>query len=87
MREIFKVIIQTSVATVSTSRREMLERFCIGELKQDECSEYMSIDYQDSGKEDFYITLKRRVENHFRKMKVCKSSLRCCLLIYVSCSI
>lgn len=53
--------------------RKMLERYCIGEFKQaavDECPESASISYGNAGKEDFYLTLKKRVESHFRKMKV-----------------
>eukprot|EP00250_Pteridium_aquilinum_P004280 c14504_g1_i1 orf=313-1734(+) len=50
--------------------RNMLERYCIGALKHDKDSELVSINYEQAGKEDFYLTLKKRVESHFKKMKV-----------------
>lgn len=53
--------------------RKLLERYCIGVLKQgavDQGSELVSINYEDAGREDFYLTLKKRVENHFRTSKV-----------------
>lgn len=53
--------------------RKMLARYCIGELKEpgvDECIKSFAIAYECAGKEDFYLTLKQRVETYFKEMKV-----------------
>lgn len=53
--------------------RKMLDRYCIGSLKLggvEQDSGVLSINYKHAGEEDFYLTLKKRVEDQFRKMKV-----------------
>ncbi|KAH7301141.1 hypothetical protein KP509_23G014300 [Ceratopteris richardii] len=52
--------------------RKLLERYCIGSLKLGEnpYADVGSVQYKNSGGEDFYLTLKSRVENYFRMMKV-----------------
>ena len=51
----------------------MLARFYIGELEITpgiEYKDFTSLEYDSTGKEDFYITLKQRVESYFNKRKV-----------------
>lgn len=53
--------------------RKMLERYCIGVLKQgvvEQGSNLFSISYECAEREDFYLTLKKRVEDHFKASKV-----------------
>jgi hypothetical protein len=51
----------------------MLARFYIGELEVTpgmEYKDFTSLEYESTGKEDFYVTLKQRVETYFHNQKV-----------------
>eukprot|EP00250_Pteridium_aquilinum_P005328 c15439_g1_i1 orf=576-2006(-) len=53
--------------------RVMLARFYIGEVERTagiEYTDFTSLEYDSTGKEDFYLTLKSRVENYFHKSKI-----------------
>ncbi|KAH7314745.1 hypothetical protein KP509_21G018700 [Ceratopteris richardii] len=51
----------------------MLSRFYIGEVERTagvEYADFTSLEFESSGKEDFYLTLKGRVENYFHKLQI-----------------
>lgn len=51
----------------------MLARFYIGEVERTPGIKYIdftSLEYDSTGKEDFYLTVKHRVEKYFNKLKV-----------------
>ncbi|MCO5586961.1 hypothetical protein L7F22_040906 [Adiantum nelumboides] len=53
--------------------RVMLARFYIGELEKSagtEFKDFTLLEYESPGKEDFYLTLKTRVENYFHKLQI-----------------